>query len=233
MGLYSPEKRTSEIPFTISFDNPYIDADKKLCNIKGFNNESFDDLFMKSIPPKNIYFKEVSCNLKNNSEIIASFHGYFINTNLLCKDEVTMEDAWKKENLYPALKYFFDSFIDEDGNVCYPINNIFFLDSIFVSPPYRKQGFAYYLAENLPDILTRYYGYTFEYIFVNLRKIITLKDQEIYKTEREIEKFILQSWKSVTNIFVSLGYQIFLEHPVNHFCCLSKEFPIDPTVYIR
>ena len=39
--------------------NPNMNIDKYLYKVKGFNNESFDDLIMKSVPPKDIYFKEV------------------------------------------------------------------------------------------------------------------------------------------------------------------------------
>ena len=216
-------------------ENPNRNIDKYLCKIKSFNNESFDDLIMKSVPPKHIYFKEVFWKLTKDTEFIGWFHGYFINTNLLCRDEVTMDDAWGDE-IRPELQAFFSSFYDEAGRVVYPTDNMFLLDRLFINRKYRNQGFAYYLAENLPDILTRYYGYTFGYIFVNIHPLLSEEDCNIHKTNEEtkeiaIKSFVIKSCLRMTNIFSSLGYQIFLDEDENDFCFLSKEFSLNPGDY--
>ena len=210
--------------------NPNMNIDKYLYKVKGFNNESFDDLIMKSVPPKDIYFKEVFWKLREGTEFIGSFHGYFVNTNLLCRDEVTMDDAWGNE-IRPELCAFFSSFYDEAGRVVYPTDNMFLLDQLLINRKYRNQGFAYYLAENLPDILTRYYGYTFGYIFVSIRPILTEEECKIYKSSEETKEFVVKSCLRMTNIFSSLGYQIFLDEDENNFCFLSKEFSLNPGDY--
>ena len=232
ISKYTPNKKITNIPFRIKIncDNYDINNDPfKDKDVTTFNNESFSDFCMKNVHPLFIYLKSYTLELINekNNENIGFAKIFFINTNLLKKDNIDMSyilDALAESNENLTLCKYLEIFMDNDGMLAHEIGNgNIFISNILIQKKLRNKGFGSYLLENIPKIIESYVGLYFERLIVPFNIIMSKEEAPFYEKNDDMVLDYINLNKSIfEHLMDNNNYQILFQG--ENMECFCKEY---------
>ena len=217
ISKYIPNKKVANIPFSIqlkfnSYDNP--ENILKNSETSTFNNESFDDFCLKYDLPLNTYIKFFSIGLTNynTNETIGFADAFYINTNLLKKDNLDIEsflDMLNSANIDFSLSQYFEMILNINAEISEFGNGNIIISNMHILKQYRNKGFGNYLLTNIPIMIERHIGLYFEKIIGFFNPSINSEDlKRLGDDEEKIIKFINTNKSICEHLFNCNKYKI-------------------------
>lgn len=211
ISVYTPKKNVSDIPFIIvprfeSFDEAREELVKSDC--LAFNNDDMGEYFMRTVDIMSIYGKKLSVHAHKKDAKkteIGLASGILLNVGLIRKDKANIDDIVPFDFDNPYDQKLFSCIFGDDGYVNTEDDYVLYLNRVYVFDPYKGKGFGDYLFSSMYDVVTRFFGYPLDKVYVPL--IPTMVESEIKgKTQEEVFSTYGKYLSAMKDILDNHGY---------------------------